>query len=318
MSKLAVIALGGNALLRGDQAGTIDEQEQNTFDTLENIVFLLRAGYNLVITHGNGPQVGNILLRNDAGESVYQIPQMPVDVCVADSQGGIGYMIERMLRNVLHKHGIQKEIVTLVSLTLVDIQDPAFKNPTKRIGKIYQKSEADRLSAEKGWVFKEEVKAEGGWRRVVASPNPLRIMNYSVVETMARNGTIIIAGGGGGVPVYVDEEGRVRPAEAVVDKDLASAMLASSISANEFYILTDVPYVYLNYKKENQQIAEFLDKADTEKYLREGMFSEGSMAPKIRACLNFIDNGGEKSVITEAFKLEDKRYGSKITLHYED
>jgi carbamate kinase len=318
MNKLAVVALGGNALLRGDQVGTIDEQEQNTFDTLENIVFLLRAGYNIVITHGNGPQVGNILLRSDAGESVYGIPQMPVDICVADSQGGIGYMIERMLHNVLHKHGMKKEIVTLVTLTLVDILDSAFKNPTKRIGKIYTSEEAAKLAAEKGWIFKEEVKTEGGWRRAVASPKPLKIMNSTVVEKMARNGTIVIAAGGGGIPVYIDEEGKVRPAEAVVDKDLASALLASNINANEFYILTDVPYVYINYKKENQQVVEFLDKADTEKYLALGMFSEGSMAPKIRACLDFIDRGGEKSVITEAFKLEDKRYGTKITQHYED
>ncbi|MFN8206674.1 MAG: carbamate kinase [Bacteroidales bacterium] len=318
MNKLAVIALGGNALLRGDQVGTIDEQEQNTFDTLENIVFLLRAGYNVVITHGNGPQVGNILLRNDAGETVYGIPQMPVDICVADSQGGIGYMIERMLHNVLHKHGMKKEIVTLVTLTLVDIHDTAFKNPTKRIGKIYNSGDASKLASEKGWVFKEEVKTDGGWRRVVPSPKPLKIMNSTVVETMARSGTIVIAAGGGGIPVYIDEEGKVRPAEAVVDKDLASALLASNINADEFYILTDVPYVYINYKKENQQVVEFLDKADTERYLAQGMFSEGSMAPKIRACLDFIDRGGDKSVITEAFKLEDKRYGTKITRHYED
>lgn len=318
MNKLAVIALGGNALLRDNQAGTIDEQEQNTFDTLENIVFLLRAGYNLVITHGNGPQVGNILLRNDAGETIYHIPQMPVDVCVADSQGGIGYMIERMLHNVLHKHGIERNIVTLVTLTLVDIQDPAFTNPTKRIGKACSKEEADRLNNTKGWIFKEEVRAEGTFRRVVPSPVPLKILNASVVETMARTGTIVIAAGGGGIPVYIDEVGNVRPAEAVVDKDLASALLAADIAANEFYILTDVPYVFINYRKENQQSVEFLDKTDTEKYLAQGMFSEGSMAPKIRACLNFIERGGEKSVITEAFKLEDKRFGTKITLQYED
>jgi carbamate kinase len=223
-----------------------------------------------------------------------------------------------MLHNVLHKHGMKKEIVTLVTLTLVDINDSAFKNPTKRIGKIYNSGDAEKLAAEKGWIFKEEVKTEGGWRRAVPSPKPLKIMNSAVVETMARSGTIVIAAGGGGIPVYIDEEGKVRPAEAVVDKDLASALLASNINANEFYILTDVPYVYINYKKENQQVVEFLDKADTEKYLAQGMFSEGSMAPKIRACLDFIDRGGEKSVITEAFKLEDKRYGTKITLHYDD
>jgi len=318
MDKLAVIALGGNALQRGDQIGTIDEQEQNTTDTLENLVFLVRQGYNLVITHGNGPQVGDILLRSDAGESVYGIPQMPVDICVADSQGGIGYMIERMLRNVLSRHELQREVVTLVTLTLVDLNDPAFKNPTKRIGKIYNHEEAEQLHQRKGWMFKEEIKTKGGWRRVVPSPVPLQIMNSGVIETMARQGTIVIAGGGGGIPVYIDEEKRVRPAEVVVDKDLASSLLASSINANEFYILTDVPYVYIHYKTPEQKIVEFLDKTDTEKYFAQGMFGEGNMAPKIRACLNFIDKGGEKSVITEAFKLEDKKYGTKITLRYDE
>lgn len=317
MSKLAVIALGGNALLRGDQAGTIDEQEQNTADTLENFIFMLKQGYNIVITHGNGPQVGNILMRNDAGELNYGIPQMPLDICVADSQGGIGYMIERILRNVLHKHNIQREIVTLVTMVEVDHNDEAFKNPTKRVGKIYDKEQADKLAKEKGWIFKEEVKTAGGWRRVVPSPVPKSIMNHVVVETLAKQGTIVIASGGGGVPVYLDEKGDVRPAEAVIDKDLASALLGASIGADEFYILTDVPYVYINYKKPDEQKMEFLDRADTLKYLEQGMFSEGSMAPKIRACLNFIEQGGDKSVITEAFKLEDKTYGTKITMKYD-
>lgn len=318
MSQLAVVALGGNAIQRGDQVGTIDEQEENTTRTLENLVFLIRQGYQLVITHGNGPQVGNILLRNDAGEAMYGIPQMPVDICVADSQGGIGYMIERMLRNVLHKHNLHREIVTLVTLTMVDRNDPAFSNPTKRIGKLCTREEAERLSKEKGWIFKEEMKAGNGFRRVVPSPEPLKIMNSGVVEYMARQGTIVIAAGGGGVPVYLDEKGDVRPAEVVIDKDLASSLLATSIRASEFYILTDVPYVYINYRQPGEKAVEFLDFADTEKYLAKGMFGEGNMAPKIRACLNFIRQGGRKSVITEAFKLEDKRYGTKITMHYED
>jgi carbamate kinase len=317
MNKLAVIALGGNALLRGDQAGTIDEQEQNTADTLENLIFLIKEGYSIVITHGNGPQVGNILMRNDAGELNYGIPQMPLDICVADSQGGIGYMIERVLRNVLHKHNIKKEIVTLVTMVEVDKNDEAFKNPTKRVGKIYDKEQADKLTKEKGWIFKEEVKTKGGWRRVVPSPRPISIMNHSVVKTLAEQGTIVVAAGGGGVPVYMDEKGDVRPSEAVIDKDLASALLGASIGADEFYILTDVPYVYINYKQPNEQKMEFLDKADTLKYLDQGMFSEGSMAPKIRACLEFIEQGGEKSVITEAFKLQDKSYGTKITMKYD-
>ena len=158
MGKLAVVALGGNAILRDNQQGTIDEQEQNTTDTLENLIFLLHDGYDLVITHGNGPQVGNIIMRNDAGESIYRIPQMPLDICVADSQGGIGYMIERMLRNVLRKHGIQREVVTLVTMALVREDDSAFDNPSKWIGRAYSRAESRKIEAEKGWIFREDKK----------------------------------------------------------------------------------------------------------------------------------------------------------------
>jgi len=315
--KLAVVALGGNALLRGDQIGTIEEQEQNTTDTLENLIFLIREGYDLVITHGNGPQVGNILMRNDAGEQMYGIAQMPIDICVADSQGGIGYMIERMFKNVLNRHNIEKNVVCLITTVLVDKDDPAFIDPQKRVGKIYTKEQADELSGKKGWVFREEVKTEGGFRRVVPSPRPVGIMNHELIRELARRGNIVIAAGGGGVPVYIDERNDVRPAEAVIDKDLASSLLASKIGADEFYILTDVSYVYINYKKPDQEIKEFLDYKDTVRYLNEGQFSKGSMAPKIEACLNFIKAGGSKSVITEAFKLEDKRYGTKITMEYD-
>lgn len=316
--KIAVVALGGNALLRGDQLGTIDEQEQNTTETLENLVFLIKAGYNLVITHGNGPQVGNILMRNDAGEHMYGIAQMPLDICVADSQGGIGYMIERMLRNVLNKHKIDKNVICLVTQVVVDKNDPAFTDPQKRVGKIYTKQQADELTAARGWIFKEEVKTEGGFRRVVPSPLPIGVMNETIIERLVRDGNIVIAAGGGGVPVYIDEKNDVRPSEAVIDKDMASSLLATRIGADEFYILTDVPYIYINYKKPNQEVKEFLNYADAQRYLNEGQFTKGSMAPKVEACLKFIKSGGSKSVITEAFKLEDKKYGSKITMEYED
>jgi len=316
--KLAVVALGGNALLRGDQVGTIDEQEQNTTDTLENLVFLIKRGYDIVVTHGNGPQVGNILMRNDAGELLYNISRMPLDVCVADSQGGIGYMIERMFRNVLNKHGINKNVICLVTQVLVDINDPAFSDPQKRVGKVYSKEEADILSLKKGWIFKEEVKVLGGYRRVVPSPVPVAVMNENIISDLARKGNIVIAAGGGGIPVYIDEKKDVRPAEAVIDKDMVSSLLANQIGADEFYILTDVPYIYINYKKPDQEIKEFLNYKDALKYLEEGQFTKGSMEPKIRACLNFIKNGGSKSVITEAFKLADMKYGSKITMEYED
>jgi carbamate kinase len=317
-NKLSVVALGGNALLRGDQIGTIEEQEENTTRTLENLVFLINEGYDIVITHGNGPQVGNILMRNDAGEQMYKIAQMPVDICVADSQGGIGYMIERMFRNVLNKYGIEKNVICIVTQVVVDKNDPAFNDPQKRIGKIYTSSEADELSRKKGWIFSEEVKMEGGFRRVVPSPVPVDIMNHTIIRDLAAQGNIVIAAGGGGVPVYIDEKKDVRPAEVVIDKDLASSLLATLIGADEFYILTDVPYIYINYKKPDQEIKEFLNYADTLKYLNEGQFAKGSMAPKIQACLNFISRGGRMSVITEAFRLADKKYGSKITMEYED
>ena len=316
--KLAVVALGGNALLRDNQLGTIEEQEQNTMDTLENLIFLIREGYDLVITHGNGPQVGNILMRNDAGENMYGIAQMPIDICVADSQGGIGYMIERIFRNVLNKHGINKNVVCIVTQVVVDKNDPAFYDPQKRVGKVYAREQTEKLSSQKGWIFKEDTKTVDGFRRVVPSPQPIGIINESVIRDLALKGNIVIAAGGGGVPVYVDEKGDIRPSEAVIDKDLASSLLAAGIGADEFYILTDVSYIYINYKKPDQEIKEFLNYNDALRYLNEGQFSNGSMAPKIRACLNFIKNGGKLSVITEAFKLADKKYGSKITMEYED
>ncbi len=317
-TKKIVIALGGNALLRGNQAGTIEEQEQNTYDTLMNIIPFIKEGHKIVLSHGNGPQVGNILMRNDAGETMYNIPQMPLDICVADSQGGIGYMIERVLRNIFIQEGIEKDIVTLVSQVAVDKNDPAFKNPTKPVGKIYDKETADKLSSEKGWIFKPTPKKAGGWRRVVPSPEPLDIFNIKTIENITDNGAIVIASGGGGIPVYIDENKKVKPTEAVIDKDKASALLASKINADEFYILTDVPYVYINFNEPDQKKLDFLNREDALKYMAEGKFGEGNMAPKIRACLNFIEKGGKKSIITEATKLTDKSYGTKITLEYED
>jgi len=317
MKRIAVVAMGGNALLRENEIGTIEQQESNTTDTLESLIFLLNEGFELVITHGNGPQVGNILMRNDAGQQIYNIAPMPLDICVADSQGGIGYMIERMLRNVLRKHGIKKNVITLVSMTLIDPKDPAFKNPTKGIGKIYSEEEAKKIQEEKGWIFKPSSKANGGWRRMVSSPQPIDIINKDIVESLVREGNIVITVGGGGIPVYYDENNDLRTLDAVIDKDLASAFLASRINASHFYILTDVSFIYKDFGKPTQEKLEFLNYVDTVKYLEDGTFGEGTMAPKIKACLHFIENGGVKSVITEAKKLEDKSYGSKITMEYE-
>ena len=256
-------------------------------------------------------------MRNDAGETLYGIAQMPVDICVADSQGGIGYMIARMFRNLCNRHGIEKNVVCIITEVVVDINDKAFSDPQKRIGKIYSKEQADKLAGDKGWIFREEVKAGRGYRRVVPSPVPVGVMNYELIRDLSRRGHVVIAAGGGGVPVYIDEKKDVRPAEAVIDKDLASSLLATLAGADEFYILTDVPYVYTNFRKPDQEIREFLDYRDTLKLLEEGHFAKGSMEPKIIACLNFIRQGGKMSVITEAFKLADKKYGSKITMEYD-
>jgi carbamate kinase len=318
MSKLAVVALGGNAIIRENEEGTIEQQEQNATDTLENLVYLINDGYELVITHGNGPQVGNILMRNDAGEQLYNIAPMPLDICVADSQGGIGYMLERMLRNVLNKHGIKKNVITMVTLVEVDKNDPAFNNPSKRIGKFYSWEEAEKLSTEKKWIFKPSTKLDGTYRRVVPSPVPLKIINKEIIELLVKNGNIVIAGGGGGIPVYFDEEKNIRTLDAVIDKDMASSLLATNINADELYILTDVSFIYKDFGKPIQKKLEFLDYNDTLKYLDAGTFAEGTMEPKIRACLKFVKNGGKKSVITEAKKLEDKSFGSKITMNYEN
>jgi carbamate kinase len=318
MGKLAVIAFGGNAILRENEPGTIEQQEKNATETLENLVHLINDGYELVITHGNGPQVGNILLRNDAGSQLYNIPAMPLDICVADSQGGIGYMIERMMRNVLNKHGIKKNVITMVTLVEVNQNDPAFQNPLKRIGIIYSKTEAERLAKENNWVFKPSTKHENSFQRVVPSPVPLQIINRETIQLLVQNGNIVIATGGGGIPVYFDDEKNVRTVDAVIDKDMASSLLATNINADEFYILTDVSFIYKDFGLPTQEKLEFLGYNDTVKYLEAGTFAEGTMKPKIQACLNFIKNGGTKSVITEAKKLEDKSFGSKITMEYEN
>ncbi len=314
MSKLAVIALGGNAIIRGDERGTIQQQNKNSADTFKHLTYLLKEGYNMVLSHGNGPQVGNILLRNDSGEEIYDIPQMPLDICVADSQGGMGYMLEKMLKNVLKEEGIDREIVTIVTQVVVSKDDPAFTNYTKRVGKLYDKKRADELTANKAWVFKKSSKGKDVWRRVVPSPKPIAIMNEKIIKDLVNSGVIVIAVGGGGVPVYYDDDGMLKGLEAVIDKDASSSLLASNINADEFYLLTDVPYVYKNFGTPKQETLEFLTKVDIDKLIEEKAFGEGNMLPKIKSALRFVENGGKKSVITDASNLEDKKYGTRITL----
>ncbi len=309
MKKLAVIAFGGNALLRSGQKGTCAEQMQNVADTCQSLLPFLKQGYNLVIGHGNGPQVGNVLIQNAAGEQE-GIPAMPMDVCGAETQGLIGYMIELGLNRVLVQEKIQRNVITLVTQVVVDKDDPMFQNPTKPVGPYYTKEQADAYTAETGAVYKEDPKGRG-WRKVVASPKPIGIQNVDIVKRLADEGNIIVTVGGGGIPV-IEKEGIHYGVEAVIDKDLASAMTAINIKADEFYILTDVPKVYINFRKENEKALDTITVAEAKQYLAEGHFTEGSMAPKIRAAVLFVEATGREAIITEATKLGDPTCGTRI------
>lgn len=311
MKKIAVVALGGNALLRGNEIGTIQQQEQNTYDTCINLLNLLKEDYNLVITHGNGPQVGNIMLRNEAGYNNYKIPKMPLDICVADSQGGIGYMIERQIYNLFKDQKIKKNVVTLVTQVLVGKDDPAFENPTKPVGAFYLKEEADLLARVNNFVFKEDPRKRG-WRRVVPSPKPIDILNKKVIKDLVSKGNLVIASGGGGVPVYRGEDKKLYGVEAVIDKDHASALLAQEIGAEAFYILTDVPKVYLRFHKSDQKALDVITADEAQKYYDEGEFAAGSMGPKILAAIKFVKSGGKETVITESTMLGNPEGGTRI------
>ena len=311
MNKLAVVAFGGNALLRGDQKGTIDEQEENIFKACQDIVELIEKGYDLVIGHGNGPQVGNVLLQHEAGFKIFGIPKMPMDICVAETQGSIGYMIEQQLHNVLLERGIKKNIVTLITQVIVDKEDPAFKTPQKPVGPYYTEDEMEGMRARGDWEFKKDP-AGRGWQRVVASPKPHKINNWEIVEQLAPQGNIVITVGGGGIPAYIQSNGKLMGIDAVIDKDLASATLASNIKADEFYILTDVTNVFINFNTPEQKKLEEISIDEIKGYLKEGQFTEGSMAPKVRAGIHFVENGGRQTVITDSSQLAKHQTGTRI------
>ncbi|HNW74535.1 MAG TPA: carbamate kinase [Bacteroidales bacterium] len=313
MKKLAVVALGGNALLRGDQKGTIDEQENNAYATGESLVKLLKRNYNIVITHGNGPQVGNIMLANAAGNKLYGLPEMPLDICVAYSQGFIGYVIEQQLKNVLQKHDMERDIITIATQVLVNKDDPAFKNPTKPVGPFYTKEDSDRMAHDTGSVYKEDPRGRG-WRKVVASPRPLVIINKMTIEQIARQGQIAIAVGGGGIPVFYVEPNKLQGIDAVIDKDLASALLASQINADKLFILTDVPKVCINFNTPQEQSIDRMTIAEAKQYLEEGQFPDGSMGPKIRAAIHFVEHSGKDTIITKTTMLGIDNGGTRITL----
>ncbi|HPE56273.1 MAG TPA: carbamate kinase [Bacteroidales bacterium] len=313
MKKLGVVAFGGNALLQAGQKGTIGEQEENAYQASKNLLKLLKENYNIVITHGNGPQVGNILLSEQAGEQVHGLPQMPLDVCVAYSQGFIGYIIEQQLRNVLAANDMDRDIISIITQVLVNKDDPAFSKPTKPIGPYYPKEVADKVAAETNSVFVED-KKRGGWRKVVASPRPLVISNKKSIEALARSGQIVIAVGGGGIPAFYVAPNKLQGIDAVIDKDLASALLAKQIGADKLFILTDVAKVCLNFSTPQEKTISRMTIAEARAYLNEGQFGEGSMAPKIRAAVDFVENTGKDAIITKTTLLGVDDGGTRITM----
>jgi carbamate kinase len=314
MRKTAVIAFGGNALLRSGQKGTYNEQLENVKDTCKSIVHLIEQDYNIIIGHGNGPQVGNVMLQHEITSRVTDVLAMPLDFCVSETQGSIGYLIEQGLRNILIEQGIERNVVGLITQVIVDKNDPMLSHSTKPVGPYYKEKQVTAfLEEHPNTLFKEDPKGNG-WRRVVASPKPYSVLNVDVIKTLAEAGNIVITVGGGGIPIIIDENKQLKGIEAVIDKDLASALVAVEIGAEEFYILTDVPKVYINFRKPNEKALDVITIKDAERYLEDGHFVEGSMAPKVRAALYFVKHGGKECIITEAGQLTNPACGTRIVI----
>lgn len=290
-----VIALGGNAISKPGMRGTIQEQLYATVETMEHVAELVINGFgHIIITHGNGPQVGAAILRSEiAGKTVYPLP---MDICVADTQGGIGYMIQQVLTNCLRKRGVKLPVVTTITQVMVDVNDRAFENPTKPVGMFYSEQEARELIAGRGWTMKED--AGRGWRRVVPSPKPISIIEVEPIKAMFDKGFIVIAGGGGGIPVGINRNNSLYGTEAVIDKDLTSALIATEIGADTLVILTAVEFVYTDWSGPQKRALSNVTTGELDKLMENGEFAEGSMKPKIEAALKFLQNGGKKVIIT--------------------
>lgn len=308
MRKIAVIAIGGNSLIRTGQRGTIEEQFENVLKTAEQIVALYKIGYDVIITHGNGPQVGAQLLRTELASS--HVYTEPLDVCVADTQGSMGYMIQHGIQNVLAHNNISVGVATIITQVVVDKNDPGFKNPSKPIGPFYSKEEADRKIMEFGWQMVED--AARGYRRVVPSPIPLEIVELEFIKSCIEKDLIVISVGGGGIPV-IRENASLKGVEAVIDKDRASSLLATKLQADVFIISTDAEYVYLNYKKPNQVNLSNVSLSQIAEYYNDGHFPKGNMGPKIEAAMSFLQNGGKEVIITSPENLVDAVQGKKGT-----
>ena len=310
--KTVIIALGGNALSPKDEAGTIEQQFQHTRNSLTSVMHFVRKKYNICITHGNGPQVGAELSRNEISMNI--IPPLPLNVLVANTQGAIGYMIQQSLQNALYNEDSQREVVTFISQMKVDKNDTSLDKPSKFIGKIYSEKEAFELSKKYKWIVSEQEKNQ--WRRIVPSPNPLYIFNGKSIKHLVDFGTIVIAGGGGGIPSYNKKNGNLKGIDGVVDKDKTSALLGRIIKANEYFIITDVDNIYLNYKKDNQVKITNATAKQIKEWLKLGHFGIGSMEPKIKSALYFLKHHGSKVVITSIDKIKDalnNKAGTHIT-----
>jgi carbamate kinase len=305
------IALGGNAILRRGDRGTAEEQASHVRGTAKELVHLIEEGDRILITHGNGPQVGDILVQNEAAKDL--VPQMPLDICGAESQGLIGYMLQQSLEGELRNKKIDMPVVTVLTQVLVDRADPAFKKPTKPIGPFYTAEQSRRLRA-KGWAMIED--SGRGYRRVVPSPMPKEIVEGGTISSLFKAGALVIAAGGGGIPVVREGGGRLRGVEAVLDKDRTAALLASTMGTRNLLILTDVDGVYLDYKGPGRRRLEAMDVRMCERHLKEGQFPPGSMGPKIESAVTFVKAGGEKAIIASLERAEDAlagRSGTTIT-----
>ncbi len=292
-----VIALGGNAILPVGKRGTFDEQVDVTRETMDQVAQLAARGHDIVMSHGNGPVVGNIVLRNDAGEQLHGIPAMPMFVCGADSQGGLGYLIQQALRNSLLKVGIDRTVTAVVTQVRVDPDDAAFAHPTKPIGPFYDEEQARLLEQENGWTVVQD--AGRGWRRVVPSPRPLEVVEWPAIRALLDAGVLVIAVGGGGIPVVREESGELRGVDAVIDKDRASDLLGRLVGADTLMIVTQIDRVFVRFGRPDAEALDVLPASRAQALLDAGEFPAGSMGPKIESALGFLQNGGREVIITD-------------------
>jgi carbamate kinase len=299
MGNVAVVAIGGNSLIKDKNHQTVPDQFEATRETCTHIASMIEQGWKVVITHGNGPQVGFILLRSELASNV--LHTVPLDSCGADTQGAIGYMIQQCLYNEFKQRGIRTSVVSVVTQTLVEKNDPAFKNPTKPIGPFYDKEKAEKYRKERGWDIMED--AGRGWRRVVPSPIPVKIIEQNVIKALVNKEIVVVAVGGGGIPV-IEQDGKLKGAEAVIDKDYASALLAIGIKADLFLISTAVEKVALNFGEPNQKSLDKMTLTEAKEYLERGHFPAGSMGPKIEAIISYLEHGGKEALITNPENLE--------------